>query len=89
MTKRPLALITGGTSGLGLGAAMALLVDHDLAFAAAPAIRHRRNWKFAIATTSLFEHVCDLGGAAEVATSSCKHEGESWCDLRDTAEVAT
>lgn len=31
MSARKLALITGGTSGIGLGAARALLTDHDLA----------------------------------------------------------
>jgi 3-oxoacyl-[acyl-carrier protein] reductase len=31
MPPRPLALITGGTSGIGLGAARALAADHDLA----------------------------------------------------------
>jgi 3-oxoacyl-[acyl-carrier protein] reductase len=30
---RPLALITGGTSGIGLGIAKALIADHDLALA--------------------------------------------------------
>lgn len=77
--RRPLALITGGTSGIGLAVARALVVDHDLA------LGYRQDEERAAAARRELQEIAPAGARVHLfpGTLSNAEDTTTWLEAVD------